>query len=112
MGLKDRSEDFDPPLNHTFDPANPCRHFIRSDLFAEKFANVSEDDVYQLLEHYCLPRRGGPLGEDTAIQLAPRKGSLLIILRDRAFRWLFLKAIQCIGAFWINLLGGNVAICG
>ncbi|MFA5263338.1 MAG: hypothetical protein WC378_05890 [Opitutaceae bacterium] len=50
-----------------FDPANPCRHFIQSDAFLRQFAQVSEHDIYALLAGYCAPRRGGPLGESTAI---------------------------------------------
>lgn len=50
-----RSEDFDP--------LNPCRHLIRSPGFSEKFGKISERDIFACLEQYCLPKRGGPLGE-------------------------------------------------
>lgn len=50
-----------------FDPANPCRHFIQSDAFLREFGGVTEHDIFKLLAGYCAPRRGGPLGESTAI---------------------------------------------
>jgi hypothetical protein len=50
-----------------FDPANPCRHFIRSDAFAAQFSFVSEQNVFALISEYITPRKGGPLGDATAI---------------------------------------------
>jgi hypothetical protein len=50
-----------------FDPANPCRHFIRSDAFAAQFSTVSEHDVFTLISEYVTPRKGGPLGDTTVV---------------------------------------------
>jgi hypothetical protein len=50
-----------------FDPANPCRHFIQSEAFARQFSNVTEQQIHSLILNYCRPRKGGPLGDDTAI---------------------------------------------
>jgi hypothetical protein len=46
-----------------FDPNNPCRHFIESPLFRQRFSKVSEKYVFRLIGSYCQLRRGGPLGE-------------------------------------------------
>lgn len=47
----------------TFNAEDPCRYFIRSPLFAAQFSGVTEKDMFEALESYCAPRRGGPLGE-------------------------------------------------
>jgi hypothetical protein len=54
-------------VSDKFDPANPCRHFIQSDAFSAQFSEVSQHNVYDLLRGYCGPRKGGLLGEATAI---------------------------------------------
>ncbi len=51
-----RSEDFNP--------LDPCRYFIRSSSFAHQFPHVTETDVFSIVEGYCAPRKGGPLGAD------------------------------------------------
>jgi Zn-dependent peptidase ImmA (M78 family) len=48
----------------SFDPASPCRYFIRSPSFVRRFSNSSECDLFAALVSYCGPQRGGPLGED------------------------------------------------
>jgi hypothetical protein len=45
-----------------FDANNPCRYFIRSPAFAERYSKVTEVEVYAAIESYCAPRKGGPLG--------------------------------------------------
>jgi hypothetical protein len=50
-----------------FDPANPCRHFIQSDAFLARFGQISEHEVYALLQGYCGPAKGGLLGSDVAV---------------------------------------------
>ncbi|AYF88163.1 ImmA/IrrE family metallo-endopeptidase [Pseudomonas sp. DY-1] len=47
-----------------FDAANPCRHFIQSPAFAQKFSNVSELEVFKSISAYCGRQGGGILGED------------------------------------------------
>ena len=47
----------------TFDPARPCRHFIRSPAFAKRFASASQIDIFKQVARYCGMQRGGPLGE-------------------------------------------------
>jgi len=45
-----------------FDPADPCRYFVRSPTFAQQFSCVSEIEVFDAIASYCQARRGGPLG--------------------------------------------------
>jgi Zn-dependent peptidase ImmA (M78 family) len=45
-----------------FNPLDPCRYFIRSQTFANHFPHVTEIEMFAILESYCAPRRGGPLG--------------------------------------------------
>jgi hypothetical protein len=46
-----------------FEETDPCRYFIRSPAFARRFSQVTEDNVFEAIQSYCAPRRGGPLGE-------------------------------------------------
>ena len=48
---------------NSFDPTRPCRHFIRSPAFAERFASTSRIQVFHQVAQYCGMQRGGPLGE-------------------------------------------------
>lgn len=52
---------------NNFDEANPCRHFIQSPVFAQKFSNVNEKDVFNEIVSYCSRNRGGPLGAGEVI---------------------------------------------
>lgn len=54
-------------LPHDFDPADPCRYFIRSKGFCNRFPNVSEIEVFSILSSYCSFRKGGPLGSKEVI---------------------------------------------
>jgi hypothetical protein len=47
----------------SFNPADPCRYFIRSPAFDQFFSGVTEAEIFAALGSYCAPRRGGPLGE-------------------------------------------------
>jgi hypothetical protein len=49
------------------DPANPCRHFIRSDAFATQFSATDELKVFELISAYIQPRKGGPVGNETVL---------------------------------------------
>jgi hypothetical protein len=49
-----------------FDPSNPCRYFIQSPGFRERFGNVTEVSVFTSIKGYCNWKRGGPLGEGDA----------------------------------------------
>jgi IrrE N-terminal-like domain len=57
----------------SFDPANPCRYFIRSPCFARRFGSVSELGLFAAIAKYCGPQGGGPLGEDL-VPLADANG--------------------------------------
>jgi hypothetical protein len=46
-----------------FNPLDPCRYFIRSETFAAQFPHVTEIEIFAILESYCAPRKGGPLGK-------------------------------------------------
>ena len=48
----------------TFDPLDPCRHFIRSLAFLQQFRTISEAQLFSALAGYCGAQRGGPLGGD------------------------------------------------
>jgi len=50
-----------------FDAANPCRHFIQSPAFAQKFSKVSELEVFKSISAYCGSQGGGILGEDEVV---------------------------------------------
>ena len=47
----------------SFELARPCRHFIRSPAFAERFASASQTRIFEQVAQYCGMQRGGPLGE-------------------------------------------------
>lgn len=49
------------------DPANPCRHFIRSDAFAAMFSATSELDVFEHISRYIEPKKGGHVGQSVVI---------------------------------------------
>jgi hypothetical protein len=49
------------------DPANPCRHYIRSDAFAAQFSAVGELAVFEKISSYIQPKRGGPVGTETVV---------------------------------------------
>lgn len=55
-----------------FDPANPCRYFIQSAIFAHQFSKVAETDLFDEVTGYCRPGRG-PIGE-TELPLADDNG--------------------------------------
>lgn len=44
------------------DPANPCRHFIRSDAFGAMFSATKELAVFECIKSYIRPMSGGPVG--------------------------------------------------
>lgn len=50
-----------------FNPLKPCRHFIRSKAFAERFAGIDEISLFSFVEGYCRASRGGPLGSTELI---------------------------------------------
>lgn len=45
-----------------FDPATPCRHFIQSQAFGERFTTLTEAEIFAMLPTYCGAQTGGPLG--------------------------------------------------
>lgn len=50
-----------------FDPTNPCRHFIQSRAFAERFSRLTEIALFEIVAKYCSPARGGSLGQTECI---------------------------------------------
>ena len=46
----------------TFDPAKPCRHFIQSPAFAQRFKKLSETELFRIISSYCGAQGGGSLG--------------------------------------------------
>lgn len=47
-----------------FDPAVPCKHFVQSVPFSQRFAKVHEGHVFDQIVTYCGSQRGGSLGGD------------------------------------------------
>jgi hypothetical protein len=56
-----------------FNPTDPCKYFIRSPSFAEKFSTVSEVDIFHRVSMYCGRQKGGRLGEQEIV-LIDRNG--------------------------------------
>ena len=52
---------------HNFDPNNPCRYFIRSRSFLAQFPDVTEVQLFRIIQSYCARCRGGPLGSSEAL---------------------------------------------
>lgn len=50
-----------------FDPAKPCRHFMRSPAFAARFNKIPETEIFEAVVEYCGSQRGGPLGSEELI---------------------------------------------
>ena len=50
-----------------FDPEQPCRYFIRSRSFEERFSGLSEIDCFEIARQYCSWKKRGPLGKDEII---------------------------------------------
>jgi Zn-dependent peptidase ImmA (M78 family) len=44
------------------DQLPPCRHFIQSPSFSERFSRVTEDEIFRTISGYCGSQSGGPLG--------------------------------------------------
>jgi hypothetical protein len=53
-----------PPWKRTAGNADPCRYFIRSTAFIERFANVTEHHACDLLRACSSHRSGGPIAND------------------------------------------------
>jgi hypothetical protein len=49
------------------DPAAPCKHFIESPAFRNRFGCVAEVEVFDALQQYCSGAKGGPLGSAEVI---------------------------------------------
>jgi hypothetical protein len=45
-----------------FNPAAPCRYFIESPRFRERFGDVTEVEAFEAMQGYATGARGGPLG--------------------------------------------------
>jgi len=53
--------------NGDFDAADPCQYFIRSRLFEEQYAGLTERDAFKIVRSYCSWRKRGPLGTEEII---------------------------------------------
>lgn len=60
VGLVSQNPKF---IDDDFDPNNPCKYCVESPVFKQRFSNVTEINLFNILSSYCLPKRGGPLGE-------------------------------------------------
>lgn len=50
-----------------FDSTDPCKYYIRSRLFADRFSGVTELEVFNIIQSYCSWKKNGPLGVGEAI---------------------------------------------
>ena len=51
----------------SFDPEQPCRYFIRSRSFEERFAGLSEVECFDIVRNYCSWKKRGPMGKEEII---------------------------------------------
>jgi len=51
----------------TFDPQEPCRYFVRSSSFAEKFSGVDELLIFPLMRSKCSWKKAGPVASDEVV---------------------------------------------
>jgi hypothetical protein len=56
-----------PPWVRAVNGADPCRYFIRSAAFVERFTNVTEHQACDLLRIHASYRSGGPIANDDVI---------------------------------------------
>lgn len=54
-------------LTEEHDPEKPCRYFIKSKTFAELFPNVTEKQLFSIVQSYCSRKKAGPLDSNEAI---------------------------------------------
>ncbi|WP_216821094.1 ImmA/IrrE family metallo-endopeptidase [Singulisphaera sp. GP187] len=62
-----------------FDPANPCKYFIRSKPFCVQFDHLSETDLFAIISGYCKYSKKGPLGSEE-VELIDRNGKRHVFL--------------------------------
>lgn len=67
-----------------FNPVQPCKHFIRSPAFAQRFSKVDETLVFDAVVAYCGPQRAGPLGQ-TELILTDDNGDRHVFLFETFF---------------------------
>lgn len=68
----------------SFESLNPCKYFIRSRAFEERFASLSEVEVFEILRNHCSWRKTGPIA-----------AAEVIITDDRGDEHLFLLEAFC-----------------
>ncbi|MCW2395738.1 MULTISPECIES: ImmA/IrrE family metallo-endopeptidase [unclassified Sphingobium] len=56
-----------------FDPSNPCRYFIQSPEFRERFGSITEQQLFSVVAAYCGSQSGGLLGQEE-VMLLDRNG--------------------------------------
>ncbi len=50
-----------------FDPFNPCRYFIESPGFRDRFGTLTEVGAFKIIQSYATWARRGPLGQDDVV---------------------------------------------
>jgi Zn-dependent peptidase ImmA (M78 family) len=76
-----------------FDPAEPCRYFIRSLLFSKMFSEVNEASIFALMRSKCSWKKCGPLADDEVV-LTDDNGA------DHIFRFeMFHNRYEALGLF-------------
>ncbi|MDE2562828.1 MAG: ImmA/IrrE family metallo-endopeptidase [Sphingomonadales bacterium] len=56
-----------------FNPSNPCRYFIQSPEFRERFGSITEQQLFSVVAAYCGSQSGGLLGQEE-VMLLDRNG--------------------------------------
>jgi hypothetical protein len=54
-------------LPNDHDPVAPCKYFVESPAFRQRFGSITECEVFDALLKYCRNARGGSLGSDEII---------------------------------------------
>ena len=50
-----------------FDPSAPCKHYVASAMFLERFGTPDERALFDTVVGYCGAQKGGMLGEDECV---------------------------------------------
>ncbi len=67
-----------------FDPATPCRYFIQSPEFRERFGAITEQQLFSVVAGYCGSQSGGLLGQEE-VALLDRNGERHIFAFETFF---------------------------
>ena len=58
----------------SFDPLNPCKYFIRSRSFVDRFSGITEIEVFQTMRASCGFQKGGPIANNNEVLIRDDRG--------------------------------------